>query len=47
MWPESGRLWSGSFSSQGKMFAQGTRWAPRLMHCIAELHAKRRAREGE
>jgi hypothetical protein len=19
------------------MFAQGTRWAPRLMHCIAEL----------
>lgn len=37
MWPESGRLWSGSFSSQGKGFAQGTRWAPRLMHCIAQL----------
>ena len=37
MWPESGQLWAGSFSSQAKMFAQGTRWAPRLMHCIAGL----------
>ncbi len=37
LWPESGRLWGGSFSSQAKMFAQATRWAPRLMTCIAEL----------
>ena len=37
MWPQSGHLWSGSFSSQGKGFAQATRWAPRLMHCIAQL----------
>ncbi len=36
-WPDSGQLWGGSFSDQGKMFAQGTRWAPRLMHCIAGL----------
>ncbi|NOY81024.1 MAG: hypothetical protein GXP31_08465 [Kiritimatiellaeota bacterium] len=53
MWPESGQLWSGSFSSQGKMFAQGTRWAPRLMHCIVELPgmpnsaAGRRPEDGE
>ncbi|MBT7302191.1 MAG: hypothetical protein HN849_21870, partial [Victivallales bacterium] len=39
MWPESGQLWGGSFSSQAKMFAQGTRWASQLMHYIAKSPA--------
>ena len=53
MWPESGCLWSGTISTQGKMFAQATRWAPRLMHCIAGLpgapnpSAEHRAEENE
>ncbi|MBT3380548.1 MAG: hypothetical protein HN742_32205 [Lentisphaerae bacterium] len=43
MWPEAGHLWSGSFSSQAKMFAQGTRWASQLMHSIAKLRGAPRA----
>jgi hypothetical protein len=42
-WAESEILWSGSFSTQGKGFAQGTRWAPSIMYHISQLPGRRQS----